>query len=192
MIVHSEDESEYSGDESSASEGLDQAPTNLPEPIDVVDDDFSDSSSLTDAADALEGADVFKDVKVEQDIPEKEYVAEEEEEEKLVEHEEEEVPAECSDENEEQEDERSMDTDSSVDLGDLAFDFSPEELREIRRKRRQERREIKAKRLEQDKIRRDMLAKAKKDRFFDKSRNIPGEIYFGEIKGGLVKSGIDG
>lgn len=28
-----------------------------------------------------------------------------------------------------------------------------------------------------------MLAKGKKDRFFDKSRSIPNEIYFGDIQG---------
>lgn len=181
MIIHSEDESEYSGDESSASEGLDQAPTNLPESVNCGDDS-SASSFLIEADDALEGADVFKDVQVEQEILDKA-----EEDEIVVQEYEEEEPAGPSEvddgEEEGQEDEQSIDTDSSVDLGDLAFNFSREELREIRRKRRQERREIKAKRLEQDRKRQEMLNKAKKDRFFDKSRNIPGEIYFGEIKG---------
>lgn len=75
LIVYEDDEDDDDVDEiehsdgSSCSEGLEDAPTNLPESVDVDDEfDTEPEDDLDPAdADALEGADVFKDVKIEVD-----------------------------------------------------------------------------------------------------------------------------
>lgn len=74
LIVYEDDEDdddnlEEQSDGSSGSEGLEDAPTNLPESVDVDDEfDTEPEDDLDPAdADALEGADVFKDVKIEVD-----------------------------------------------------------------------------------------------------------------------------
>lgn len=71
LIVYEDDEDdlEEQSDGSSCSEGLEDAPTNLPESVDVDDEfDTEPDDDLDPAdADALEGADVFKDVKIEVD-----------------------------------------------------------------------------------------------------------------------------
>lgn len=71
IIVYEDDEDdlEEQSDGSSCSEGLEDAPTNLPESVDVDDEfDTEPEDDLDPAdADALEGADVFKDVKIEVD-----------------------------------------------------------------------------------------------------------------------------
>lgn len=74
-------------------------------------------------------------------------------------------------------------SESSVDLADVEFDFTPEERRAIRRKRKQERLQVKQNQLMLKRTREAelALAKRKEDRFFDKSRIIPSEIYFGDI-----------
>lgn len=84
LIVYSdeeEDEQHSDGDQStSCSEGLDCAPTNLPESVDVEAETDSDpeEDNRTADADALDGADVFKDVTIEADSFEETAALEEE------------------------------------------------------------------------------------------------------------------
>lgn len=75
----------------------------------------------------------------------------------------------------------SASSESSVDLADVEFEFTPEERRAIRKKRKEQRREVQRNQLLLKRRREAELAQAKKDRFFDKSRIIPSEIYFGDI-----------
>lgn len=188
MIIYSDDEEEDELSDaetsSTAGEGLDQPPTNLPESVDIEEEDTepeNDEDECHETVDALGGADVFGDVPIEQDVIPP--VTEDQEEEIIREGslmveelspEEEDIkpPASVA---------SSAGSESSVDLADVAFNFTPEEMRAIRRKRKEERREAKKNQLLMRKRRERELALAKKDRFFDKSRIIPNEIYFGDI-----------
>lgn len=153
----------------------------LPEPVDIEEDLESNvhlQISPEDVTDALEGADLFKDISVEPDQEDQQDEAGELSQEEADSKEEEET------QNYEEKVQASVDlsSESSVDLTDLAFDFTREERRTIRRKRKMERQDAKRNQILLKKKREEELALAKKkDRFFDKSRIIPNEIYFGDI-----------
>lgn len=178
--VTAQSEDEDSESSSTGSDDLIDMPLFLPEPVDInyaENEEGEVENEPFENADALEGVDVFKD----QGMISYEYENDSEEEEQT------EAEGEVDDTmNQESEESSSEVSESSEDLVDLEFNFTADELRQIRRKRRREERELKQRRFLMDQKRRELLTKAKKDRFYDKSRNIPGEIYFGDIQGEIL------
>lgn len=197
MIIYSDDD-EDDEEEPEAEEEDDQSdaasssePENLPEPVDVEEDSEPEpAGDFHETEDALEGADLFRDVAIERDPSEVgvESPVLDDNEDPFSGQKEPDYSGELQDEEAEENDpiiptvaESSPGSDSSVDLDDLAFNFTADEMRRIRRKRKEDRREAKRNQVLLEKRRQEELAKAKKDRFFDKSRILPNEIYFGDI-----------
>lgn len=165
-------------------ESGDEPPSNVPEQVDVGEDTEQDQNTNgQDEDDILAGVDVFKDIVEDPCIAEADDKVEEEEGQSIVDQSY--VLDDALEANAKLEPHKqptpTSDSDSSVDLVDLELNFTRQEIRALRKKRKEQRKEAKRNQLLLRKRREEELAKAKKDRFFDKSRIIPNEIYFGDI-----------
>lgn len=157
-----------------------------PEQVDVFSDlEEEPEQDDNTGTDALDGADLFKDITVDadEDVGSKEEIKPElhtiPRKRKIPEFNPKEQNPLADDECEGKP--MSSDSESSVDLADLELDLTAEERRSLRRKKKLDRMRSKQNQLLKERQRQLEFSKAKKDRFFDKSRIIPNEIYFGDI-----------
>lgn len=175
-------------DESETSESVP-----VPENVYVFSDDEDegdDGEQGDNTGDALGGADVFEDVKVESDHCEAEEPTDVpqtmRQKRKLVEFDQN-ASNRLTDDGEQgdlgglKREAKPSDSESSVDLADLELELSVEERKNLRMKKKLERQRAKQNLQSKERQRQEEFLKAKKNRFFDKSRIIPNEIYFGDI-----------